>query len=106
MKGIYLLFLNTKRQVWIIIINEDILKNIVLVYDGSGGWGDGGWGAHRITYKIAKKWCFINTWLVKSKNAGVIIFCIYISETCMLMNIVSNIWYLIKIWYSLTGLCG
>ena len=55
MKGILLSFLPAEGEVSIILNNEVILENVIRVQDGSGGWGDGGWGAHRITFKIVKK---------------------------------------------------
>ncbi len=55
MKGILLSFLPAEGEVSIILNNEVILENVIRVQDGSGGWGDGGWGAHRITCKIVKK---------------------------------------------------
>ncbi len=55
MIGIFLSFLPSEREVSIILINEVTLENVIRVHDGSGGWGDGGWGAHRITCKIVKK---------------------------------------------------
>ena len=30
-------------------------QNVNCVWGGAGGWGTGGWGAHRVTHKIVKK---------------------------------------------------
>ena len=37
MKGIFLSFLPAEEEVWIILINEVILENVIRVHDGSGG---------------------------------------------------------------------
>ena len=37
MKGIFLSFLPGEGEVWIFLINEVILENVIRVHDGSGG---------------------------------------------------------------------